>query len=1335
MLEEHPQPAQPDTLSSPAQKELTVALSLTVPDFIKTAKQLQLAIQLGAVQQTEQAAQQAYTAYYKQYDQVKEEIRERLASAKDATDLSWETTHEETLTDSRVAPLYDAHNAAVKDRAEAALALTANFTEHMPDAIFAAIEPGKVPGRYDTPACRKVPLKEKNPHHADTCFNVSFIPWLPAEADVTHFQDPGNRIPVEVESLSRLDQSVANMIKQYLSQEGLDFEEWYNWCQSKQIRGASTLSASARYNHLEDILLRFRRKNPDGSQTVRPYTHDGGFYNGYEDTDEVFTSIPSPEEFEAFRRRVHAEHRGEDTIHDALSNVALIRWDRENNRNLYPKHDLLSVYTEFLASLELDYPVHERADYNVFIIAHSLPILVMGGRQEHYYPGDYYITNNDELCLDYLDAFFLVAAEAQLSIPKYIGRRYSDSPRCLFGSHENALSNPKNLLMTMATMYFRMDDWQKKVYERDIELAFHKVKSDIRLFDTTPADWLTVPGTDADGEVDHQIDPKHVEPAMEVSQKWQGRFSRTMALAFERGLPLSPVTEAPAKGTIVGYKPEMFENAQGTLASLPPEKLPEKKIETVDDLKLALSTRERSGVEVARIVETLLARPEDGNLDKLSAVTTMLEILINLTPENRDMFSLITWLGNLQQQASALKDVPRSEVEEILSRCAQTPEFSQIDSLSQLILIYSTFGFVPKEFVVEQILKSAQSATSLFTVRAALLFEDMRKKDLASRGIDVSTYVSPIFAARDSLKESARNYSPDSFEYRQALEVAIADVLNHISTYMEYDISVKSTLEALISMQHTGTFFSMCAPQAELLSSLINFLTDDPHGFTAYRELHPDMKIEQWFEKAAHASRVVDHEHVLAHADLPDVKVKAGTLEGHALIIDQTTGHIHRTTNVRIDRHRTDATKNSRVETYPRLSRFKKGDEPPTWRAVCYGARDKGRTSTLLGDLTLDFPQLRRYRLIFSPDELLQLRHITMSNKFTYQERVDAYRELVKVAPRVLGRVMSESDINLLGFGLGEAITVANQARDYAGEIFLARILMTFPMIPPEMKAVGQKAREHAFNYLITFSKWELRALIETNRDLLTPSDESDLLEAWEKEQERKKAAEIERQKALAQKEKKRNAAAQGLRQAGAAVTGFFTERMGKDVEITLRALASGDITANEGALGDNVAKIITTQSIKEARETVEVNVEQVLDKGVHEIPGTQLESGQKEKPPKSAFFYVSHHLIEVKPEVAAESLKRMLAALPQGADVRDFLARLQVVLLKAEKTHFGDEPYLVEQTWNQLEAAAAANNVQLPYTRQQLIDNFGTIIEAHRLDQMGERNAKLLSTPEEIDQ
>lgn len=1204
---------------------------------------------------------------------------------------------------------------------EACLNFAREFTSPMPDKIFAEVEPGKAPGKYDTPACREVPLSNFDPahhHHADRGFNTAWVPWLPAIEDTAYFRRPENRVPVDIPSLSRLDRMVCEMITPYLQKKGLDIETWLNWCWSKQIRGTSVLAAKHKGEHLKDVLLRVKPQDASGNKGLDFYTVKGGCYNTtLSKTSQPLIHIPDPDEFHELRSEVRKETRdffgSENNIHKAYANVALARWDREGNYGLYHPSgfSLADMYKEFLTTMESNYPYNNRPSYMVFIIAHSYPMLVMGGRQEQYYSGAYITNNSGDVCLDYFDALMLVAAEAEY-IPGHTDQvEAGRASRCLFADHNIARSFPEGILLNMATMYFRMDERQKEIYERDIELAFRRIGDRILSFDFGTPEIPVVPGTNSARRPDENEDifkrETNIVPAVKIAQKWHRELALKMAHAFSAAKHLSPgiqlhVSEYPDL-QVEGYRADRFAVEDGTLVQKPEiPKGPGREIIAPQDLELALTTKDRASPELGRMVEELLERPEDGNLDRLSAVTTMLEVLTGLSPEDRDMFSLITWLGNLEKKASLLPDASREEVDGIFADCAKKPELADLDDLSQLMLIYTTFGFIPKEMVVERILKSAQSATSLFTVRAALLFENIRKKDLELRGIDTTGYVSPIFTAKEKLQQAARQHGPDSREFRQELELATAEIMKHLATYMEYDWSVGTAAEALLALQHTGTYFSMCGPQAELASSLINWIIPDPLSYTAYREINHRQPLSEWIAQLAGSGHAVDHDHILAQIDLP------GEVQPHRLIVDQTTQHLYRTTGVIVDERRTQATQNSRVEKYPHLARY--GNETnPSWMAVCYGAREKGKTSTLLGDLTLDFPQLSRYRNIFSPDELLQLRSIVMNIQYTPEERKQAFRTLVQVAPRVFARILApenEEYVAVLGKGLGDAMSLASMTQDYIPELFIANILANHRAIPHQFRKDGREAREHCLWALSTFSKDILTQMIKNSEELLTASDETNIWKEWEKEQERlRKLEEEERQR---KREEKRNRARHDLGRIGAKageVFGETLEELGMVRTLKMLKIIPPSDEDNK-ILGDELGDAIQLKTLQEAAGTVNVNQAKVLDKGWHK--------DEKSSRPESRFF-VPTHLIEIKPEVSQRTLTHLLDTLPEAGRQRALIV-LEVVLAKAEIDHLGGEQHLTEQAWQRLEDTARALGYSLPHTRNDLLRNFTAIVQNNGL-------------------
>ena len=671
--------------------------------------------------------------------------------------------------------------------------------------------------------------------------------------------------------------------------------------------------------------------------------------------------------------------------------------------------------------------------------------------------------------------------------------------------------------------------------------------------------------------------------------------------------------------------------------------------------KLALTAEQRKGGEVAAIVSEVMRHPQEGNLDRLGTIGMMLKEVLGEAPENKSLYELLAWLGNLETQAVRVQEAGTSaQVSEILADCQKIPNFSELDSLSQLMAIYTVLGYLPKELVVEKILSTAAAAPVLFSARTAVLLEEIRKKDLESRGIDTANFISPIFAAKERIKKAYDQFGADSREARQAVEVAAAEIVRFLAGFAEYDLSVDSPLTSLRALETTGAFYAMCEPYAETVSTLLNWTLypNPPASYTAYRELHYGLSTDEWLEQIVAKSEGIDHDHVMAQMDLSH----GGGLN-HRLVADQTTGHLYRTDKVEINDRRTDATSVSRVEYYRELARYNRQPEHPDWGAVCYGAKNKGKWSSTLADMASVYPELYRYARSFQPDDLLVLRSVVENKEYELAERIAALRKLVGIAPRVLGRIKP-------GVGPAESIVSWQNVFEFAlvenevfPALFMGNILSRSGVIPEALRKGWLSDRKKIIEIIGSFERLTLDREMERYQDILTDSDIEEINQAHDRYQQNHPKARREEKMEYRQK----------IRARLLKLWAILKAKMGEAVAVEREVHPDPFL----GSLGEKLKAEILEESQARVR---------------------QLVAGSQQRTIDSEWL----HLIEVKPEESAAALGRMLTGLPDD-QAQKLLLLIGLVLKQSETVFLGQDPTIINAAKLRLVQAAHENGFDLP--------------------------------------
>ncbi|OGD62839.1 hypothetical protein A2160_05635 [Candidatus Beckwithbacteria bacterium RBG_13_42_9] len=1177
---------------------------------------------------------------------------------------------------------YVAQTSRVDEKEEA---LVANFVAEAELPELPGLAPREVPGRLQTPTCyEEIWLPSSQEEWKQSLkhgFKKAYCPWLPGPEDLSFLAVHGDEIE---QAWGYFNGEVETQISAFFLsrrlKDGIGPKKWQIWAGSKRILGVEIEASEARAEQLKIWLGK---------------GHDGAM------------RMPGPEEVEAAMQGTKsavawgAEKGADINIAYAYRQMALLRWEIEEGLDLYPQAEnrLLDAYTNLLAAMEFNYPEHGIPRHEVFNLVDSYATLLMGGRDTQEGFSTACRANGDHY-LDYVDAFFLLAAELRLMRSDYLKQSFMAKfpQRCLFGSHSLAFTNPVGIFMTMAAMYFRMTPQQRQTFDPIIMPAMRDVSHKMA-FDwvvTEKADQLHVPGGSLHQRNYPEEGEKPLSEEVELAKFHHMRglrfFKEGKKRVFKQGwqVPLGTkmYVETGWPYRIEGYGSERFVIEDKVLRFVGGE-TEETQAETglslrPEEVTLAVTAAERIGPEMQlAIQEMLLAKPEVGKLECVSSVATMLEMLLGEKVKSTELHEILLWLGQISQQADSIGEASHDELVRILDECRKRPDFASADTLSQLMIMYSVFGVLPKEMVVERVLESFKAAGEIYPVRLALLFENMSREDLAGQGLDLAGYSSPVFAGREAIAQArAAGLEPEQAPYRLLVEKQFAKALEHIGGYMQYDWSMTSVLRSLMTAEKQGVFFAQCLPQAEVMVGLMGLMAPGIKAFPIYRIVDDRLSLAEWYASLEKGNQPIAFDHMLAEADFRDQHKDV-----HACVADVTEARLMLTDRIEYDHNRTSRTANSRVANYPRLRRLGFPGEIQAWKAIGYGSEADDQTSLLLAALAADFPELECYREEFAPDDVFLNKEMAADRKHSQSQRLDALHKLLQVAPREVARYMEAAkDRGSFLSQLQEQIDLVVEARDFIPAIFLTNILAHTRAASPEMKEGALAMRQSAIKQLVVdrSSRESLEKGLSYFQDILTEADREEIIAAWESFQ-----AEL-----AAQKEKQQEFVEQFLHQAKVDYASAMVEarREAKQIDHE-ETRARKETLLEDKSLGEVTAEVVAAADRARNEAVVAQNQAGVVDAGLFT------------------------HLIQITPGESEAALRSILKAVPPEK-IDACLLGLQLLLYKSEATHyFKGSPELINAAWTSFaEAAKAVTGRNLPCSRAELRLNGKAIVARHGL-------------------
>lgn len=857
--------------------------------------------------------------------------------------------------------------------------------------------------------------------HPTRYFNSIEVPYLPSAEYIQHFSVPEHRTAPPVE---RMDEEVYRLMVRALRGTGIDPEVWRNWALAAKIVNLDVLAANRRIQHGSPMIATEWREDE------RRYEFLGG-------VPRFFTK----EELFAKRDGILStvrERPMRDT-EDAMklwSVLAAARWGIDNEIGIYDLSvdELLALYSDLNYVMETTYPTSYRAEYGLFALHSSLARVAMGGREEQYYHNEAFPAHEVDQHFDEVDAIFHAAVHVLGEQGPHIARiqkgrsASAAGPEryCLFNgtgateeNFDHDRADPVGLILLMGAQYFRMDARLRKVWRPALVELFRRAQRGrdrwyplgmVGVDEPT----LTVLGTADDG-LEHDkgriisgttrlMGTDEVRRKLEVVAN--GTKPRNAAVHTDQHL-VGPGSDRVLQRVVTDV--HIYQDSGGTEYTytnrwLELTPLVQAEREVVERMPLKLTPVERLPKEAAALVSEIAHDPESGRMDKVGALKRIVERLTGRTIEDLDPVQTIATLGHLMKLGKEIPTLPRDQADAVLFEVQHgSRSFAEHDDITKLLIILRLTNRLPKELVVEQLIRALSGAVPISLLRICLEIERMERQERKDWDDPEHPFTFPAFTGRDELKHAREEFGAESPRFRRAAIETFMRFTGFLQAHHEYEATVTDFLSMLQVLEETGRPMSQCGELAHIIAEMQNWMSegcDLPASRVAYRERFAALPLKDWLDQVRRGEGTFDH--LKVWTPLP---AKPG--QERTLVVDETTGEgwlVHKTTSD--DRRSKDAARGAY-----RLINEHAGNldfagrtvsrNPQSEGELVFDAKvkDRGVSLTMLGRIAAQYPELRRYAEALAPDE-----PVTLLNLVNFLgPRDEQFRHLshvLRIAPR-----------------------------------------------------------------------------------------------------------------------------------------------------------------------------------------------------------------------------------------------------------------------------------------------------------------------------------------------
>lgn len=738
--------------------------------------------------------------------------------------------------------------------------------------------------------------------------------------------------------------------------------------------------------------------------------------------------------------------------------------------------------------------------------------------------------------VDYLDAFIAVGQYVHVADtyaktvmnrmrPKWTAH---EGGRALFGDFRTSHDTLRQQLMTMSVMYLRMPKWQQETYAKLIEDQFAGMEmlldegnGENNVDATRQEPILFIPSGTSARNGDHSIagwdfsDIQQVNAVQHIAPlrlwalthnnpKFQ-RFDGKIQVRADNGVADQGFEGLGSSGAYVdaygyvhpGGEKVSIESKQEFDLELPPvlneqvETLlapePEKTwIEKLYDAPTLLVESRLNTEAVAAVEQLLDVNPETGGTRTVARFAAATERLLGRKPtkDEKDFISLLQELSMLNNTQMGMDASSPEQLAELLEQMRTgKAELGDLDEGSLLIMMMATTGSIPRELIVELVLKNFKTLESALTLELVNNLEILDAKRLEILYHEKSED-HPILDARNKLREfldakkDIADYDPQSDpDFRDLATSTIEQMTLLLNNNREYDFTMRSSLIAVLAAKEQGQFVARCAVDGITLLTILKFVSPELCTYNAEtygpEELLP---LQDWYSALPEAEESGGHSHSLTQTNLLNADglttiVAADATAGSMFVVDSD--------------HATPLVQKNRVMKY--------GQATLQHSSHIYGGRRQVIGNCVTGgsqamaDLAIDVGGGVEYALLANPDWVELHRQIAVDPKMDVNRRTQSLDLLLILQPHRLtmtpkGDYLCASTAQ----NLRSIVELCRTTNRWGGALFAANILQKAGYFTQEISGDAQTLYNLVVREIAMLPEKELgQTLLQQRRHLV----------------------------------------------------------------------------------------------------------------------------------------------------------------------------------------------------------------------------------------------------------
>lgn len=988
--------------------------------------------------------------------------------------------------------------------------------------------------------------KRSDAHMVDKEHSFASVPFLPAGQTLLDAPESTWQPRSELDQLLRqivestcIDQlyylkQLDPQIAQVLNQEGNETlgmsrmriaRKYLSWAFGTAIRGADVLKANNCVHDLSEMLQ-------TGSVIAGGHAVKDENAAAISDFEEIEFALEEVEkklgqcEYDMGDSMDHGRNTSasnEDAVFlstNFLRVINLTRWRAEHFGMDQQATKLLErAYFGLMRVQSFHYVHHGNMQQLAF--TRNITSLTAGARPDRYHP-------QAELSplgtADYLDAFMAMAAsysvagymKTRVANNHRLGSEQNSSSRSLFGTHMLPLECPEQLLATLTVLALRMPQWQREKYSVVITSTLHKLLTVVKTID----------------EEKHLSEPLLYIANSPAHQDSYYPFDLTNPVEATRLLHLNPTKYfASEQGSIFNH---MVHRSTGRLEAVLPQdtqligygaselaidengfvvtkkELAQKK----RSRELTLHTGEsenwltklskapevlsrRLGEKVSLRIREMLERSETvGSVESVAKLSGLLEKLLGkkLSEQSTDFIDLLMELGLLNTELFDVNEVTEADIREIIRRCQKDkPELQDLDVTTGLIFLFAATNQIPRELLVELMYRSFDSLEKLVVVEAISVIEELDQSKLSFL-FGRKEKKSVILRWRDELStitQAGKTAHPDNYDansdpaFAEKAQELIVEVAKLIHRNRSYDISMSSTIMAVLTGKEQKRLVTRCAVDGQLLTAILRLIS--PELATYYTETYgheTEMELDQWFSWLRHSDESGGSSHGFNQSEF--LPTKAMTTQ-----VSDVTGNFSYLLQA------------SQVEPLPDVTAvMSKGKasrnhltlmSPQTVRGHCV---KRGDGSSLICDLALEADQVLHAENA-DPDDYRVLMSLAFDPDQPDSVRLTALDKVLRIEPKRLAfGLRADYAVSHAASRLEQTISFGHLHHRWGAVLLACNIMRNAGFFPIEYRQRGEALYQQFVTDLGTHSQEKIEEILTATPWLFSQNDQSAIYDA-----------------------------------------------------------------------------------------------------------------------------------------------------------------------------------------------------------------------------------------------